>query len=532
MSITKKILSNTFWQVFGKVFTAMLGIISIKIITGYLSTTDYGTYTTLFEYLSFFAIAADFGLFTIGVREMAEKKHPVDFILGNILSVRLVLIFTTLTIGGLLTQLIPNYQGTVIPEAIWLVVLITSLALINGTLSSVLQYNLKMLAANISLIIGKVVSVSYMLYVIFFAFPNDAATGFYHLLYAGLIGNLIMLVLTYFLVSRVSSIKLRFSKTYITSIVKKAAPYGLALVLSTIYFRIDIILLGILQDLTQAGIYGVPLKLMEIISVIPVFFMNSLLPTLTGYIQESKTKALKTINNSLELIASLAFPILIGGFLLAFPITASISSPQFLSGYHCSNNEQINFHSELEAINICPTVEVNPTFANTTINTPYFFRDGSDLAFKLIILAIFFSFLNTLFTFSLIAFNKQNTLLIVNGIGVTFNLVTNLILIPKFGFAGAATTTIISEIIILLGTYYFFHKIGDVKLNFKNLGLIIFGSLMMGGVIMGLYTPTFELLKNYNIIVLVPLGIVIYGVFLYLTKVINLNRLRTILSPE
>lgn len=532
MTITKRILSNTFWQVLGKVITAMLGIISIKMITGYLSTTEYGIYTTLFEYLSFFAIAADFGLFTIGIREMAEKKHPVEFILGNILSIRIILIISTLTAGGLVAQFIPQYQGTQIPQAIWIVILITSIALINGTLSSVLQYNLKMLAANISLIIGKIVSVSYIFYTIFFRFPSDPAAGFQHLLYGGLLGNFVMLILTAFFVQKVTNIKLNFSRTYISEVIRKAAPYGLALVLSTIYFRVDIILLGLLQNLTQAGIYGVPLKLMEILSVVPVFFMNSLLPTLTEYIQENKSKALKTINNAIELIFILALPLLIGGFLLAFPITSSISSPQFLTGFHCSNNEQLNFTTAQEAQEVCPGTELKPGFAHEDLTTPYFHRYGSDAAFKLIIIAVFFSFLNTVFAFSLIAFNQQTKLLIVNSIGVSFNIITNLIMIPKFGFRGAATTTIISEIIILIGTCYFFSKIGKIRPNPRNISIITFASIVMGASIWLLYPATFNILSNYNVILLVPAGMIIYGAILYLTRVISIDRFRNILNPQ
>jgi len=74
MSLSIKVFSNTFWQVFGRLFTALVGVISIKLITSALPTSVYGMYTTLFELIGFFAIIADFGLYTICVQQKKKKK--------------------------------------------------------------------------------------------------------------------------------------------------------------------------------------------------------------------------------------------------------------------------------------------------------------------------------------------------------------------------------------------------------------------------------------------------------------------------
>jgi O-antigen/teichoic acid export membrane protein len=76
MGLARSILTNTFWMVLGRTMVAILGVLSIKIVTNYLPTDVYGQYTTVYEFMAFFAIAADFGLYTIGVREMAKKKNP------------------------------------------------------------------------------------------------------------------------------------------------------------------------------------------------------------------------------------------------------------------------------------------------------------------------------------------------------------------------------------------------------------------------------------------------------------------------
>ena len=68
MSIARKILENTFVQVLGKLITALLSIFVLKIITRYLGTSGYGDYTTIYQYLAFFGIIADFGI--LGLSEI------------------------------------------------------------------------------------------------------------------------------------------------------------------------------------------------------------------------------------------------------------------------------------------------------------------------------------------------------------------------------------------------------------------------------------------------------------------------------
>ncbi|MBT6143263.1 oligosaccharide flippase family protein [bacterium] len=166
MNLSRKIFSNTFWQVFGRLVTALVGVISIKLITNSMTTSAYGMYTTLFELVGFFAIMADFGLYTICVQQMAEKKHSQEKILANVLSIRLVLIVVTLGLASIAIPLIPKYADTLIAKNVALVSLTTSFALAAGTISSLLQYRLKMIWFSVAQILGKIVTVTGIFFVI------------------------------------------------------------------------------------------------------------------------------------------------------------------------------------------------------------------------------------------------------------------------------------------------------------------------------------------------------------------------------
>lgn len=88
---TKKIYSNTLAQIAGKVATALISIMMIKVLTGYLDIAGYGLYSKIYNYLSIFAVIADLGLYTITVREITEHqddKKMVEKISSNILTLR------------------------------------------------------------------------------------------------------------------------------------------------------------------------------------------------------------------------------------------------------------------------------------------------------------------------------------------------------------------------------------------------------------------------------------------------------------
>src|SRR5437016_3984489 len=120
MSTARKILWNTIAQILGKVVTALLAIVTVKIITGYLGVAGYGEYTAAYEFLAFFSIVADLGLYTIGVREMAKDEKKVPMIMGNILTIRTVAAFLMIGVAIVSAFLIPKYQGTHIPIGVLL----------------------------------------------------------------------------------------------------------------------------------------------------------------------------------------------------------------------------------------------------------------------------------------------------------------------------------------------------------------------------------------------------------------------------
>ena len=139
MENAKKIATNTFSQVGAKFVIAGLQILIFRAITGYLGKVGYGQYTAVYEFAGLFTIAADFGLFTIGVQRITDKtKAEAERILSSIFTLRILLVATVTIIATIAAFFLPAYTV----EMRW-GVFIASLAncmyLVMLTISSVLQ---------------------------------------------------------------------------------------------------------------------------------------------------------------------------------------------------------------------------------------------------------------------------------------------------------------------------------------------------------------------------------------------------------
>lgn len=495
MSIARKILSNTAAQLIGKALMALLGIAVVKICTNYLTVGKYGEYNMVYEFLAFFGIAADLGLFTIAVKEMSKNESQTSKIIGNVLSLRTILVITTMIAAVIAVFFIPMYKNTYIPLGVAIASVTIFLTIVNGTISSVLQSRLKMEYASVAMVAGKAISVLFMGYIVFFGFPKNPETGFFMLLGAGIVGNLIMTIITDHYVRKITVPEYRFDLDVWKNIFVQALPYGIALILNTVYFRINSIFISFIRGQEEVGVYAVAMRMLEQLTVLPLYFMNSVLPVLTKSLELKTDKYKAIIKYSFDFLASMAVPMAVGGIILATQIIRLISNAKYL----------------------------------TRIEDGFY---GSDMALKILVVAVLFQFLNILFSFILVALGKQIKLLYISGGCVLFNILVNTVTVPLYGFRGAAATSVLSELFILIGTYLAARKYLDFQISFKNLLKIIFSALVMGAVLYLLEPLSDQYLKHWGVLILIPAGAAVYVAMLFLTKTISGEMLSLLKKPK
>ena len=90
-SVRRRVASNTAVQVAGKGIVLAFGLASMAVLTRYLGPDDYGRYTLALMYMQLFGVLADVGLFTTVVREISKDRSRTDELVGNVLTLRLIL---------------------------------------------------------------------------------------------------------------------------------------------------------------------------------------------------------------------------------------------------------------------------------------------------------------------------------------------------------------------------------------------------------------------------------------------------------
>ncbi len=502
MSVARRIFWNTTAQFAGKIISALLSIVIIKLITNYLGsnspdTGPYGEYTTAFEYLSFFAVVADMGLYTVGVREMSKDMKKIPMIIGNIMAFRTIVAVLMIGIAAAIAFIIPQYEGTHIPIAILIAGVSAILNLLASTVCSVQQVYLRMEYSAIATIMEKVVNIGYLVLVIWVLYPGNPSGGFYQLAWAGVAGDAAMFGLNYYYSRKLSEFHYRIDKIFWKEVLLAALPYGIALILNTIYFRIGSVLLSLMRTKAEVGIYGLPLRILDNIGVLPAYLMNAVLPSLTRSIARKDGSHQRIVQYAFDFLVMGSLPIVAGTIALATPLVLLMSEPQYISN-------------------------LSQGFV------------GSDIVLSILIVATMFSFVNMLFGYIIVADNKQNKLLARNAVGALITIVLDLIAIPIFGVRGAAFNNVVAEFYVACASYFIAKKYVKFKISFKNTFKTIFAAVVMGTAVYLLRDPTYNLfhLHNLNILLLIPLGGLIYIGVLFMTKAITPEIIDMIKKPH
>jgi O-antigen/teichoic acid export membrane protein len=186
------------------------------------------------------------------------------------------------------------------------------------------------------------------------------------------------------------------------------------LLLATIFFRIDVLLLKPMKGDTVVGYYGAAYKYIDGLNIIPAYFTQAIFPLMSRFAASARDSLMRAYVLSLRLLLMVALPIAAGTPFIARELILILGGGDYLP--------------------------------------------DSMIALQLIIWFLPFSFVNSVTQYVLIAIDQQGFLTKAFLIGVTFNIAANLLVIPTFSYKGAAVVTVLSELVLLIPFYYAVRK--------------------------------------------------------------------------
>lgn len=461
----KKIASNTISQVLSKAGTAIISIFLISLLTNFLTVEMYGLYSKVYNYTWIFVFLADLWLYAIAIREISANKKDSQKIVGNIMSLRLILWVVILFLSLLIAYFLPWYNSKIALISIFIASIFTIFQLLNSSIMALMQANMKIEFSLFSTVFWKFLNLVLVFLIVYFIFNIDYYKSsnitndlpFIFIFLAWVIWVFINTLMNYFYASKIVKIRFEFDFDYIKHIFKISLPYWLALFLSVIYFKVDVILISLIEwpkmwDLSIA-LYSLPMKIIEVIMVVWGFYMTSVLPALTKCFKHDLKKDLKKlISFSFKILFSVSIFIFSLWILLRDYLIEIIANKDYLITPHQYNSSQ---------------------------------------AFLVVFAVVVFYFISLVFIYFLIASNNQNRLLKINIFVTLFNIIWNIILIPSFSFMWAWVVTLISQIILMILCWYYTKKIIDFKLPYT----FIFENLIFWWIIYFVWNILLEYFK-------------------------------------
>ena len=132
----------------------------------------------------------------------------------------------------------------------------------------------------------------------------------------------------------------------------------------------------------------------------------------------------------------------------------------------------------------------------------------------------------------MVVLNRQTRLLAINAIAVVFNLAGNFLLIPHFGFRGAAWVSVFSELIILVLAYLSTQKKLGFHMSFGPFFKILLSSLAMGVMVYLGFSLIPHLNSYLQLGILVPIGGLVYIFLMFKTKAVTSEMIALIRKRE
>jgi len=455
MNTVTKLLKNTIYLTLAEVSAPLISVLLVVYISRLLGTEGLGEYSTITAFLFFFEKLAQLGLHHLIVRDVAANKSQA----GVFLTTAIVIgVASSLLALGVLYVIL---QVMAYPASINAGIGLLSLSLVFFVLTDYAQSFLegmqRMELRSLATILEAVFRVGLGILAISLGY------GLIGLIGALLLTRVLICALYFFMLFRAGIRPAKqFDRRLALTLVKQTVTFLLTSVITTTYWKIDVIMLSKMKGTDQAGYYSAAYRLMEILKGLSYSYISALFPLLASSFAASRESFQRKCALSIRYLFMLTFPISLGVTVLADPIIALIYGREFAA---------------------------SATMLRGLIWTICLFP------------------LAMIYARALVASKNQRLDLACNAIAMLMNVGLNLALIPRYSQLGAVIATLISIVVFLLAQQYFVSRLlFTIPLSSALL------KTLFAGAFMGAFT---YVLREQNLfLVIAASGVVYLGLLL------------------
>ncbi len=371
---------------------AILAFLLIPFVARYLGPEGLGLYSLAATIGFFVSLATDWGLSTLLTREVAQYKSLAARFFSYCTSIKFVLSLLSFLI--LLIYLYLGDFGDVAIQTILIFTLASIISSFSQLVFSVFRAFEKMHYEALAVFIDKFLSV--LLGITFLVLGFGIRVFITSFVIAAIIK---FLYAVYILSKNFFLIKVRFNRKKSVVLLSVSITFGLSTFLAFCYNYIDILMLTEMTSMEAVGLYSGSYKFLNLTSMIPAVLATAFLPQLSRFAQ-NRQLLMQTFFKGCRYLCYIVLPLVPATFLLAGTIVFLVLGPEY---------------------------------------------EGSVGSLKILVVASMGQMFNTFFVPLYAAVNMQKKIVYFQIVGLCFNVLLNIILIPKFSFYGAAIATVLTE---------------------------------------------------------------------------------------
>ncbi len=412
MKTPHNIFKNTFSLLFSASITQLFGFIAVVYLARVLGPKDFGKINFASAFIVYFSIITSFGLPILGTRLIASNIQKTSDYVGNILILRICLtifgLIFLLAVTCLLNQplemkyLIILYGLGLIPQALfldWAFQGVERMEFIG--LGNILKSGL------------------YLLFIYLFVKSSQQLLS---IPFFNVMGSIVATVLLFYIfMKEFCKPNFKYDMTQWKRLMRQAFSMGFALIVTQIFFNIDIVMLGFLKSDKDVGYYTAAYKIILFLTMMRTAYAQAIYPAASRYYKTSLNLWRNLLELSTKLMATLTIPIAIGGTILAKPIMRLLYGIAY---------------------------------------------DNGIFAFQILIWNAALICMNVSYVRGLLSCEREDKYAYVVTVAAIINIITNFILIPLWGLVGAAVATVVTQTIIFIGVYKELGKI--IKIRFAK----------------------------------------------------------------
>jgi O-antigen/teichoic acid export membrane protein len=276
-SLARRVAWNTAAQIGARIATLAISFVSTVLLTRYLGVEGYGDFTAALVYVGLYFVFFDLGTYPLLVRQLSQNVAPAHELIGKALVLRFGL--SLLVIAAAAPLPFVMYQGAECEQLrVGILIAIPTIAIhaVANTIAAIFQARLKLDRLAAAEIVSQLALVSLIVALV----VTDQS--FYAIIAATVVSAGVNAAVIVVLARRLIPIAPSIDVPYWKRLFLESLPLGLALVINTIYFRVDALLLSILKESDDIGIYGVAYRFFETAIPFGYFLVAALFPLLSA----------------------------------------------------------------------------------------------------------------------------------------------------------------------------------------------------------------------------------------------------------